>query len=148
MKKIFIILGIALTIAACGGSKPGEAEGGSEADSASANHQAAAAHQSDAAQDTAVSDIGTTKAAGTPDNKGQELMANSDCNTCHNEKSKIIGPALVDIAKKYTSKDEETLAKKVIAGGSGNWGTVPMTAHPQLSLDDAKTMVRYVLSVK
>jgi cytochrome c len=149
MRKIFIILGISLTIAACGGgSKPGEAEGGNEADSASATKQAAASHQSDAAQDTAVSNIGTTKAAGTSDNKGEQLMATSDCKTCHNEKTKVIGPAFADIAAKYKSSDVEMLAKKVIAGGSGNWGTVPMTAHPQLSLDDAKAMVSYILTVK
>jgi cytochrome c len=146
MKKVFIVLGISLVIAACGGSKPGEADNG--ADSASAVKQAAAAHQSDAQQDTAVSNIGTDKGAGTPDNKGEQLMANSDCNTCHNAQTKIIGPAFVDIAKKYKSGDEEMLAKKVIAGGSGNWGTVPMTAHPDLSLADAKEMVKYVLSVK
>ena len=148
MKKIFVILGISLALAACGGSKPGEADGGSEADSASANKQAAAAHQSDAAQDTAVSDIGTTKAAGTPSEKGAELMANSDCNTCHNAQSKIIGPALVDIAKKYKESDVDMLADKVIKGGSGNWGTVPMTAHPDLAVADAKEMVKYILSVK
>lgn len=146
MKKVFIVLGISLVIAACGGSKPGEAEG--TADSASAVKQAAAAHQSDAQQDTAVSNIGTDKGAGTPDNKGEQLMANSDCNTCHNAQTKIIGPAFVEIAKKYKSGDEEMLAKKVISGGSGNWGTVPMTAHPDLSLADAKEMVKYVLSVK
>jgi len=148
MKKIFVILGISLALAACGGSKPGEADGGSEADSASANKQAAVAHQSDAAQDTAVSDIGTTKAAGTPSEKGAELMANSDCNTCHNAQSKVIGPALVDIAKKYKSSDVDMLAKKVITGGSGNWGTVAMTPHPQLSTEDAKQMVEYILTVK
>jgi cytochrome c len=148
MRKIFIILGISLTIAACGGSKPGEADGGSEADSASAAKQTAASRQSDAAQDTAVSNIGTTKAAGTADNKGEQLMATSDCKTCHNEKTKVIGPAFADIAAKYKPSDEEMLAKKVIAGGSGNWGTVPMTAHPQLSLDDAKAMVSYILTVK
>jgi cytochrome c len=147
MKKVFIVLGISLVIAACGGPKPGESEEGT-ADSANAAQQSAVAHQSDAAQDTAVSKIGTEKTAGTADNKGQQLMASLDCNTCHKEHEKVIGPAFADIAKKYTSADEEMLAKKVIAGGSGNWGTVPMTAHPDLKLEDAKEMVKYVLSVK
>jgi cytochrome c len=146
MKKYFVILGISLVIAACGGPKPGESEG--SADSAAATDQNAVAHNSDAAQDTAVNNIGTDKAAGTPESKGAQLMANSDCNSCHNAQSKVVGPALVDIAKKYKSSDVEMLAKKVIAGGSGNWGTVPMTAHPQLSIDDAKEMVSYILTVK
>ena len=147
MKKIFVILGISLALAACGGADKKPA-GGSEADSAQSADQNAVAHNSDAAQDTAVNNIGTTKAAGTPDNKGEALMANSDCNTCHNAQSKIIGPALVDIAKKYKESDVDMLADKVIKGGSGNWGTVPMTAHPDLAVADAKEMVKYILSVK
>ncbi|MBB5394023.1 MULTISPECIES: c-type cytochrome [unclassified Mucilaginibacter] len=148
MKKIFVILGLSLALAACGGGDKSKPPGGSEADSAQATDQAAVAHNSDAANDTAANNIGTTKAAGTPDNKGEALMANNDCNTCHNTNSKVIGPALVDIAKKYTESDIDKLADKVIKGGSGNWGTVPMTAHPDLAVNDAKEMVKYILSVK
>lgn len=148
MKKIFVILGISLALAACGGNSDKQPTGGSEADSAKASDQAAVAHNSDAANDTAVNNIGTTKGAGTPDNKGEALMANSDCNTCHNAQSKVIGPALVDIAKKYKESDIDMLAEKVIKGGSGNWGTVGMTPHPDLPLNDAKEMVKYILSVK
>jgi len=147
MKKIFIILGISLAIAACGGPKPGESED-TGADTAKATDQAAAAHSSDAAQDTAVNNIGTDKAAGTPSSKGAQLITSSDCTTCHKEHDKVIGPAFAEIAKKYKASDEETLAKKVIAGGSGNWGNIAMTPHPNLSLDDAKEMVKYILSVK
>lgn len=146
MKKIFVVLGISLVIAACGGPKPGESEGG-DSDSVSTNNQSAVAQQSNAAQDTAVNDIGTAKAEGTS-TKGKDLMASLDCMTCHKEQEKVIGPAFVEIAKKYTTADEEMLAKKVISGGAGNWGTVPMTAHPDLKLEDAKLMVSYILSVK
>ena len=146
MKKVFIVLGISLVIAACGGTKPGESEGG--ADIVSANNKAAVATNSNAAQDTAVNKIGTDAPATGASTKGKELMASLDCMTCHNEKTKIIGPAFADIAKKYTESDVETLAKKVISGGSGNWGSVPMTAHPDLKLDDAKEMVKYILTVK
>ena len=148
MKKIFVILGLSLALAACGGADKSKPTGGSEADSAQSADQNAVAHNSDAANDTAVNNIGTTKAAGTPDNKGEALMANSDCNTCHNAQSKIIGPALVDIAKKYKEGDIDMLADKIIKGGSGNWGTVPMTAHADLPVADAKEMVKYILSVK
>lgn len=145
MKKIFIVLGISLVMAACGGSKPGESD---SADSTSASNKTAVTAETNTANDTAATKIGTGSTGGATASKGAELMAASDCNTCHKEHEKVIGPAMADIAKKYTAKDEETLAKKVIAGGSGNWGTVPMTAHPQLSLADAKEMVKYVLSVK
>jgi cytochrome c len=148
MKKVFIVLGLSLAIAACGGPKPGESEGG-DADSVSANNQTAVAHSSEAAQDTTVNKIGTEPGAGAAaSGKGATLIAGSDCTTCHKEHEKVIGPAFADIAKKYTTADEEKLAKKVIAGGAGNWGDIAMTPHPSVSLDDAKEMVKYILSVK
>ncbi|RWY53660.1 c-type cytochrome [Mucilaginibacter gilvus] len=145
MKKVFIVLGISLVIAACGGSKPGEAEGGDT--STTATNQTATAAQPNV--DTSATKIGTepAAAAATP-GKGATLIAGSDCTTCHKEHQKIVGPAFADIAKKYTAADEEKLAKKVIAGGSGNWGDIAMSPHPAISLADAKEMVKYILSVK
>ncbi|TAL41749.1 MAG: cytochrome c class I, partial [Chitinophagaceae bacterium] len=40
------------------------------------------------------------------------------------------------------------LSKKIIHGGAGVWGEVPMAAHPNLSEDDAKTLAKYVLLLK
>ncbi len=40
------------------------------------------------------------------------------------------------------------LTGKVIKGGAGNWGQIPMTPHPQLSKKDVSEMVRYILSLK
>jgi cytochrome c len=147
MKKIFIILGLSLVIAACGNNKSGN---GSTADSTSAANKTAVAANSDAAQDTAASHNGTEKAAGTPSSAGAQLIASSDCSTCHKEQEKLVGPAFIDIAKKYTSSDAvvDTLANKIIKGGSGNWGTVPMSAHASVSMDDARSMVKYILSLK
>ncbi|MBD1386471.1 c-type cytochrome [Mucilaginibacter rigui] len=143
MKKVFIILGISLALAACGGNKPAE---GDKSDSAASSNNNAVAQQPNA--DTSATKIGTDNNSGTSGNKGETLMANNDCNTCHNAQTKVIGPALVDIAKKYKDSDIDMLAEKVIKGGSGNWGTVPMTAHADLPLADAKEMVKYILSVK
>lgn len=84
------------------------------------------------------------------DDKGIELIAGSDCLTCHKVNEKAIGPAYIDVAKKYTADEAtiDTLAAKIIKGGSGHWGEIPMTPHPALSVDDAKTMVKYILSLK
>ncbi len=146
MKKLFIICGLSLAIAACGGNK----SGGNSADSTSAANKTAVASNSDAAQDTAASHNGTEKTAGTPSAAGAQLIAKSDCSTCHKEQEKLIGPAFVDVAKKYTSSQAviDTLANKIVKGGSGNWGTVPMSPHPAISVDDAKTMAQYILSLK
>ena len=74
------------------------------------------------------------------------LMAKSDCNTCHNEEVKTVGPAYVDIAKRYsnTAEKSEELVAKIIKGGAGNWGDVPMTPHPDLTEEDALLMVSYI----
>lgn len=81
--------------------------------------------------------------------QGAALIETSDCKTCHNEKVKTVGPAYVDISKKYafTEANVKMLADKVIAGGSGNWGAVPMSPHPDLMEPDAVKMVSYVLSL-
>ena len=82
--------------------------------------------------------------------KGLEMIGALDCTTCHKISEKNIGPAYTDVAKKYeaTEANVDLLAQKVIKGGSGNWGTVPMTPHPAVSVDSAKEMVRYILSLK
>ncbi|MDH7461826.1 c-type cytochrome [Chitinophagaceae bacterium 26-R-25] len=82
--------------------------------------------------------------------KAINLIAQSDCLTCHKVDEKTTGPAYRDVANKYENNDAtvELLAKKVIAGGKGNWGEIPMTPHPNLSEADAKEMVKYVLSLR
>jgi cytochrome c len=94
----------------------------------------------------------TETAAPAPEVKGEgeKLIAKSDCIGCHNKVQKVIGPAYVDIAAKYPLNDENVnhLADKVIAGGKGVWGEIPMTPHASLSKDDAKSMVKYILSLK
>ena len=80
--------------------------------------------------------------------KGADLIAASDCLGCHNVNDKIVGPNYKEVAAKYSSKDEGMLAQKIIEGGKGNWGEIPMTAHPNVSKDDALEMVKYILSLK
>ena len=81
---------------------------------------------------------------------GEKLIATSDCIGCHNKVTKVIGPTYEEIAAKYANDDAtvEQLATKIIEGGKGVWGEIPMTPHANLSKDDAKEMVRYILSLK
>jgi len=81
---------------------------------------------------------------------GELLIAKSDCIGCHHKENKIIGPAYQAIAEKYPATDENValLASKIINGGKGVWGTVPMTPHAKITEDDAKQMVTYILSLK
>lgn len=137
MKKVFIVLFISAVITACGGSKTN--------DSSTGSNETAKAAESNA--DTNAGKTGTESGSAPA---GAALMAKLDCNTCHKENEKVIGPALKDIAAKYpaTEGNIDTLANKVIKGGKGNWGDIPMAAHPALAVNDAKTMVKYILSLK
>src|ERR1700744_3741177 len=81
--------------------------------------------------------------------EGKELLSKSDCLTCHKVDTKVIGPAYQDVAKKYPANEAnyELLSKKVIAGGSGNWGPNVMAPHPNIPPADVKKMVEYILSL-
>jgi cytochrome c len=96
-----------------------------------------------------------------------ELAKKSGCTACHKIDSKLVGPAWMDVAKKYKGVKEyaysptgsaaagakkmsleEGLMMKVAKGGSGNWGSVPMTANsPKVSDADIKTLVHFVLDL-
>ena len=82
--------------------------------------------------------------------KGLELIGKSDCLTCHKIEETSTGPAYRDVANKYTNDDKTItmLSEKIIKGGTGNWGQVPMVAHPALSPDDAKQIVKFILLLK
>ena len=83
-------------------------------------------------------------------------MANADlakaknCMACHAVANKVVGPGFKDVAAKYSGqKDaEDKLAQKVLKGGSGAWGAVPMPANAQVSEAEARTLVKWILSQK
>ena len=81
---------------------------------------------------------------------GELLIVKSDCIGCHQKEEKLIGPSYLEIAEKYPSTPENItlLAGKILTGGKGVWGPVPMTPHTKITEDEAKTMVKYILSLK
>lgn len=78
------------------------------------------------------------------------LAKAKNCLACHSVQSKLVGPAYKDVAAKYAGqKDAESkLVAKVMKGGSGVWGPVPMPANPQVTEAEAHTLVKWVLSQK
>ncbi|MDW9381486.1 c-type cytochrome [Chryseobacterium sp. JV558] len=80
--------------------------------------------------------------------EGKSLVEGTDCLSCHKIDSKLVGPAYQEVAAKYKDADIDMLAQKIIDGGKGNWGEIPMTPHAGLSKDNAKLMVKYILSLK
>ena len=133
MKKYLMPFSLLILLAACG-SNDSENSAGTGKDSAAAEKPAAA------------NDISAN-----PDyQKGLALISQSDCLTCHKVSEKLTGPAYQDVANKYAGSDTaiKYLSNKIIKGGKGVWGTVPMTPHPLLTEPDAEQMVKYILLLK
>ncbi len=86
--------------------------------------------------------------AATPEEQGKKLIEGTDCLSCHKVDAKLVGPSYEEVAAKYTEADIDMLAAKIIDGGKGNWGEIPMTPHSGMSKDNAKLMVKYILSLK
>ena len=109
------------------------------------------------AGDTKTDTVSANTASGLPSfitqaeyDKALQLVAGSDCGGCHQITSKTNGPAWNEIGKRYeaTEANIDTLASKIINGGSGNWGEIPMQAHPNFTKEEARTLAKYVLSLR
>ena len=128
MKKVLGTMVVVISLMACGGNKESKTAEGETTAAASTN---------------SLSD--------NPDyQKGLALVGKSDCLTCHKVDEKNIGPSYREVAAKYENNDENVkmLAGKIIKGGSGVWGAIPMTPHPQLKEEDVEAMVKYIFLLK
>lgn len=77
------------------------------------------------------------------------LAKQKNCLACHAVDKKVVGPAYKDVAAKYAGQNVvPKLATKVMKGGSGVWGAIPMPANPQVNQAEAETLVKWVLSQK
>ena len=81
---------------------------------------------------------------------GSKLIAKTSCLACHNTEQRSIGPAYQDVAKKYAAIPEarDQLAKKILAGGLGAWGPIPMPPHPQHNIEETQQMVDATLGIE
>ena len=82
--------------------------------------------------------------------EGETLMKTKGCVACHAVDKKLVGPAYKDVAAKYAGQKDavDKLAAKIIKGGSGVWGPVPMPANAQVNDADAKKLAAWVLTLK
>ena len=79
-----------------------------------------------------------------------QLIETKDCPTCHSIDTKYIGPPFISVSRKYEVTDENInrLSLKIINGGIGVWGDVPMTPHTTLTRVEAKEIVTLILTLK
>jgi len=80
----------------------------------------------------------------------EALAKANNCMACHAVDKKLVGPAYKDVAKKHgnDATKADALAQKIIKGGSGVYGAIPMPANPKVSEADAKKLATWVLSLK
>jgi len=80
---------------------------------------------------------------------GKDFISKSDCLVCHKTGEKLVGPAYFAIAEKYPKNKNtvDTLSQKVINGGGGVWGPVPMIPHPAITRAEANNIVKYILTL-
>lgn len=79
-----------------------------------------------------------------------QLATAKNCMACHAVDKKLVGPSFKDVAAKYAGQADaaDKLEAKVLKGGSGVWGPVPMPANAQVTPADAKKLVAWILAQK
>ena len=89
-------------------------------------------------------------AASAPALADQALATAKNCMACHAVDKKLVGPAYKDVAAKYAGQKDavDKLAAKIVKGGSGVWGPVPMPANAQVNDAEAKKLAAWVLTQK
>lgn len=89
-------------------------------------------------------------AAAAPAFANPELAQKKNCMACHAIDKKVVGPSYKEVAAKYAGQKDAgaMLATKVLKGGSGTWGAVPMPANPQVNEAEAKELVGWILTLK
>jgi cytochrome c len=78
----------------------------------------------------------------------EDLARAKGCLACHAVQTKVVGPAYKDVAARYAGQAdaEEKLAQKVVKGSQGAWGFVPMPPNANVSAEEARTLVKWILA--
>jgi cytochrome c len=81
---------------------------------------------------------------------GADLAKAKNCLACHAVDKKLVGPAYKDVAAKYAADKGAAakLADKIIKGGVGVWGQIPMPPNATVTPDEAKKLADWVLAQK
>ncbi len=89
-------------------------------------------------------------AATAPALANEALAKAKNCLACHATDKKVVGPSYKDVAAKYAGQKDavDKLSQKVIKGGVGAWGQIPMPANPQVNDAEAKQLVQWILTLK
>ena len=89
-------------------------------------------------------------AASAPAFAQADLAQKKNCMACHAVDKKVLGPAYKDVSAKYAGQKDaaDKLAEKIMKGGVGAWGNIPMPANPQVTDAEAKQLVQWIMTLK
>lgn len=78
-----------------------------------------------------------------------DVAKKNNCTSCHAVDKKVVGPAWMDVAKKYKGDAgaAEHLSNVITNGGKGVWGPMPMPKSPKVTAEDKKELVDFVLGL-
>jgi cytochrome c len=88
--------------------------------------------------------------AADPTMKLSQLAFEKHCDECHSVDAPRVGPPFIAVAALHRAEGAaaiEPLAQKVIHGGAGNWGVVPMIPNERVTPEQARELVRWILSL-
>jgi cytochrome c len=89
-------------------------------------------------------------AATAAETNGEKLFEEKRCYICHEANKMSLGPPLAAIAARHAPRKEimnEVLAQKIVNGGGGNWGVVPMVPNQWVSIEEARVLADWILSL-
>jgi cytochrome c len=94
--------------------------------------------------------LGLALIAATPARASTELAQKKNCMACHAVDKKVVGPSYKEVAAKYAGRKDAPalLAQKIVKGGVGVWGQIPMPSNPSVSDADARTLAAWILATK
>jgi cytochrome c len=97
-----------------------------------------------------IATLATGAVMSTPALADLQLATAKNCMTCHSVATKLVGPSYKDVAAKYASQKDavDKLAGKIVKGGSGVWGPVPMPANAQVNDAEAKKLAAWIMTQK
>ena len=94
--------------------------------------------------------LAMTLSVAVPAMADQALATSKNCMACHAVDKKLVGPSYKDVAAKYAGQKDavDKLADKIIKGGPGVWGPIPMPPNAQVNEADAKKLATWVMTQK
>jgi cytochrome c len=82
--------------------------------------------------------------------QGEKLVEEARCYACHQMSQPLLGPPYLAIAARHAARKDvmvDVLARKIVHGGGGSWGLMPMVPNQWVPIEQARVMAEWILSL-